>query len=268
MPDVFANIKSVPVDQLEMIAKVLELRASIPSQREMLKDYLTEIRFPENAEVLEVGCGTGPICRALAQLPSVARVVGVEPCPVFVAKAREFAGGMTCIEFEEGDGNSLRFDDSTFDVVVLHTLLTHVPQPEIVLQEAYRVLRPGGSLGLCDGDFSTATTQTGSIDPLEACTQKFVEDYVNDKWIVRRMSALAEAAGFEVGPVRSYGLIETNSPELTMTWVDRGADALAVEGSIGTDLADALKAEARRRANAGTFYGYMAYGALTARKPH
>jgi len=60
MPDVFANITSVPDDMLEVIADVLEMRAAIPSQQEMLQDYLSEIPFPENAEVLEVGCRHGP----------------------------------------------------------------------------------------------------------------------------------------------------------------------------------------------------------------
>ncbi len=267
MPDLFADIKSVPGDMLEIIATVLETRAAIPSQRHMLRDYLAEIPFPENASVLEVGCGTGPVCRALVNWPNVTKVVGVEPSPVFVAKARELATGMSGLEFEQGDGNSLRFGNGSFDVVILHTLLTHVPDPDDVLAEAYRVLKPGGNLGLCDGDFSTATIQTGSIDPLQSCTDKFVENFVNDRWLVRRMSALAQAAGFVVSPTRSYGLIETISPELTITWIDRGADALAAEGRIGQDLAEALKAEGRRRAEAGSFFGYMAYAALTGSKP-
>lgn len=268
MPDVFANIKSVPDDMLVVVANVLETRAAIPSQQEMLRDYLSEISFPENAEVLEVGCGTGPVCRVLAEWPNVAKVTGVDPSPVLLSKARELSGDTKRTEFEEGDGKSLRFDDASFDVVILHTLLTHVPEPEAVLAEALRVLKPGGSLGLCDGDFSTATLQTGSSDPLEACTGAFVENFVNDKWFVRRMSALTQAAGFEVKPIRSYGLIETITPGLTMSWVDRGAAALLASGQIGEDLAEALKREGRRRAETGSFFGYMAYAALTACKPN
>ena len=74
MPDVFANITSVPDDMLEIVANVLETRAAIPSQQDMVQDYLSEIAFPRNAEVLEVGCGTGPVCRVLAKWS----------CPAFV----------------------------------------------------------------------------------------------------------------------------------------------------------------------------------------
>ena len=81
------------------------------------------------------------------------------------------------------------------------------------------------------------------------------------------MSALVQTAGFKVSPLRSYGLVETVAPGLTMSWIDRGADALAQSGMISAELADGLKAEGRRRAERGTFFGYMAYASLIAQKP-
>ena len=267
MPDVFANITSISEDMIETVANVLETRAAIPSQQEMIRDYLARIPFSENARVLEIGCGTGPVCRVLAEFENVSNVVGVDPSPSLLAKARVLSEGISKIEFEEGDGKSLRFKAASFDVVILHTVLTHVPKPEEILAEAFRVLKPGGNLGVCDGDFSTATLQTGPMDPLQVCAQALVEYFVTDKWLVPRLSALTQSAGFEVDPIRGYGLVETISPTLAMTWVDRGADALAAEGRIGTELAKALKSEGRRRAKTGAFFGYMSYVALTARKP-
>jgi hypothetical protein len=52
-----------------------------------------------------------------------------------------------------------------------------------------------------------------------------------------------------------------------LTIVDRGADLLRGCGRIGDETAAALKAEARRRAETGTFFGQIAYGSLIARKP-
>jgi arsenite methyltransferase len=216
MPDVFADINAVPADMIEVVANVLETRAAIASQQQMLKDYLFRISFPPQAHVLEVGCGTGPVCRVLSTWPNVKTVVGIDPSRALLAKARDLSPGLDNISYQEGDGKSLSFDDGTFDVVVLHTLLTHVPEPEKVLSEAARVLKSSGNLAICDGDFSTATLQTGPTDPLQVCTQAFVENFVHDKWLVRRMSALAQDAGFEVQPIRSYGLVETNSPGLTV----------------------------------------------------
>jgi hypothetical protein len=56
MPDVFANITKIPVEMVAMVANVLGTRAAIPSQQEIIKPYLGEMKFPENAKDLEVGC--------------------------------------------------------------------------------------------------------------------------------------------------------------------------------------------------------------------
>jgi hypothetical protein len=52
-----------------------------------------------------------------------------------------------------------------------------------------------------------------------------------------------------------------------VTIIDRGADILSGLGQIDEAMATALKAEARRRLEAGTFFGHIAYASLVARKP-
>ena len=267
MPDVFANITNVPPAMLEIVANVLETRAAIPSQQQMIASYLGEIEYPNNARVLEVGCGTGPICRVLESMPNVSEVIGVDPSEHLLAKARALSPDSERIKYQQGDGKALAFENESFDVVILHTLLTHVPGPEVILGEARRVLKGGGGLGICDGDFGTATLQISNPDPLQACCDAFVDNFVTDRYMVRKMSALVQAAGFNVQPLRSYGLVETLSPGLTMSWIDRGADAMAQCGTISATLAEALKAEGRTRAERGGFFGYMAYASLIARKP-
>jgi len=79
MPDVFANITKVPDEMVSMVANILETRAAIPSQQDMINSYLSEMKFPENANVLEVGCGTGPVCRALTTIPNVTNITGIDP---------------------------------------------------------------------------------------------------------------------------------------------------------------------------------------------
>jgi len=60
--------------------------------------------------------------------------------------------------------------------------------------------------------------------------------------------------------------VETANPGLTTTWVDRGADALDSRGRIGPEQAAALKAEARHRAEAHDFFGYMTYASMVGRE--
>jgi ubiquinone/menaquinone biosynthesis C-methylase UbiE len=268
MPDIYTKVTEAAPETLAGLMTALELRGADPQLRAMLHTYLTDAALPQGARVLEVGCGTGAITRALATWPPVGETMGVDPSPVLVAKARELAGGLTAVVFEEADGRSLPFAGNRFDAVVFHTTLCHVPEPELMLHEAVRVLRPGGCLAVFEGDYATATLATRAGDPLDACADAFREHYVHDPWLVRRLPALLRGADVQLQSARSYGYVETSKPGFMLaSWVDLGADALAASGRIGADMAAALKAEARRRVTSGEYFGHIAYMSLVARKP-
>jgi ubiquinone/menaquinone biosynthesis C-methylase UbiE len=269
MPDVYARITETDPALQRRLAEIIELRFSDPRQRAMLDAYLAEIEFPQGARVLEVGCGTGAVTRTLARWPKVAEATGVDPSMVFLQRARELSRGVPNVRFEAGDGRALRFDDECFDVVVLHTTLCHVPHPERVLAEAFRVLRSGGWLAAFDGDYATATVSTGVHDPLQPCVDAFRESFVNDPWLVRRLPQLLEAGGFQTYPMRSHGYVEAPEAGYMTTWIDRGADALVRSGRIAPEYAEALKAEASRRSSQRCWYGHIAFASVLARKhPH
>jgi ubiquinone/menaquinone biosynthesis C-methylase UbiE len=264
MPDVYAAIAEADVAMLQRLAEVLEVRAADPQQRAMLEDYAA--RLKPQGELLEVGCGTGAVSRYLATLPGVAHVTGVDPSPLFVERARELAGD--AIDFLVGDGRDLELDDASFDAIVFHTALCHVPEPELALAEAHRVLRPGGRLAVFDGDYVTMTMAADRTDPLQSCAEATLDMLVHDPWLMRRIAPLLTAAGFE--DVRLQGHAYTSSASGTdyfLALVDRGADALVASGTVRPELADALKAEGRARMDAGTFFGHIAYVSALARRP-
>ena len=267
MPDVYATIAEADPETQQRLAEVLELRAADAQQRAMLEAYLSELDFPLQARVLEVGCGPGPVTRVLAAWPGVAEAVGVDPSPVFIARAREKAAGVDRLRFEEGDGRALSFPDGSFHVVVFHTTLCHVPGSDKAVAEAFRVLRPGGLLAIFDGDYASTTLATGDHDPLQSCADAAMATLVHDRWLVRRLSDVVRSSGFEPMRIRSHGFVEVTEPGYMLTLVDRGADALVGMGRIGEELAAALKAEARRRFDRGHFFGHIAYGSILARKP-
>jgi ubiquinone/menaquinone biosynthesis C-methylase UbiE len=266
MPDIYANLTSVPSTLVEQIARVLELRATDPQQERMREAYLSEIALPEHARALDVGCGTGALTRVLAEWPNVAEVVGIDPSPTLLGKARELAAGHTKLRFEQADGRELPFDDHCFDLALFHTTLCHVPSPERALAEAFRVLRPRGWLAVFDGDYATTTVATGDFDPLQVCVEAWVASSVHDRWLLRRLPALARSNGFEVVSYRSHGYVQNEEPEYMMTIVSRGIDALTTSGRIGREVATSLLVEASRRARAGEFFGHIAYVSMLARK--
>ena len=268
MADVYAAITEAEPAVLEQLVGILELRAADPRQREMREEYLAHVPFPAEARVTEVGCGTGAVARSLASRPGVGEVVGVDPSPVFLDRARELARELPSLSFVEGDARMLPFDDGTFDVVVFHTTLCHVPGPELALAEAFRVLREDASLAVFDGDYVTTTCALGDFDPLEACADAAVDALVLDRWFARKLPSLVRAVGFDELRIGGHSYVEApTSGGYMLALADRGADALADAGRVSAEAADALKAEARRRSDEGEFFGHIAYVSIVARRP-
>jgi SAM-dependent methyltransferase len=98
--------------------------------------------------VLDVGCGVGHWGRLLAAaLPGDVEVLGVDRDPFWVEKASEraaAAGLAHRFHYCESAAERLPFEGSTFDLVTCQTLLIHVRDPGIVIDEMIRVARPGG----------------------------------------------------------------------------------------------------------------------------
>lgn len=268
MPDPYSQITVADPDVLDVLIKAMELRAADPRQKVIRDAFLSRIAFPEGARALEAGCGSGAVCRDLALWPKIGEVVGLDPSPVFLAKARELAAGTPKLRFEEGDARSLPYKDGAFDVVVFHTCLTHIPGPDKALAEAFRVMRPGGQLAVLDGDYATTSVATGDHDPLQDCVDAAMAALVHNRWLARRLPHLVAATGFHIQHVDSHGYLQTTEPDYMLTLVDRGADFLAAAGGATQTLVDALKEEARRRVEANNFFGFIAFLSLIARKPH
>jgi ubiquinone/menaquinone biosynthesis C-methylase UbiE len=102
--------------------------------------------------VLEIGCGTGNLAiRAKRAHPGV-DLVGADPDPLALVRARRKARDLAGIRFEHGYAQRLPYPDTSFDRVLSALMLHHLDQDTKVAAaaEVSRVLRPGGSLHLVD----------------------------------------------------------------------------------------------------------------------
>lgn len=112
----------------------------------MSAGLLEELLEIDGRDVLDVGCGEGALAARLAG--SGARVIGLDPLPQALARARAERPEGPNLRYVAGSAEALPFAGSSFDLVIFFNSLHHVGLAEMprALTEAARVLRPGGAL--------------------------------------------------------------------------------------------------------------------------
>lgn len=267
MADIYATMNEQPKEVQERVVEAMRLRADEPEMQTMLERYLASIDVSQGARALEIGCGAGAATRKLAGLPGVSEVTAIDPSEIFLVSARKALSDLPTVKFYQGDARSLAFEDEKFDLVLSHTVLCHIPDVERAVREAFRVLAPGGQLVVFDGDYATMNVAVNDFDPLQCCVDALIRNYVHDPWFMRHLPKLVERCGFTVRKSDGHGYVKLTDPQYLTTAVNRGADQIASQGTIGPELAAALKAELNRRINDGQFYGVIVFGSLIAQKP-
>jgi len=115
-------------------------------RRLALRDHVSFIRRAAganaSAEILDVGCGSGTLLGLLKNLGFHVR--GVD----FSAEAAKIAAAENGVNVFVGSLEQASFPAASFDVVTLFHVMEHVTDPRRVLEEVFRILRPGGAIVL------------------------------------------------------------------------------------------------------------------------
>ncbi len=117
---------------------------------------------------LDIATGGGHAALALA--PLVSEVVATDLTVEMLEAARAFISeqGARNVRFEVADAEQLPFPDAAFDIVTSRIAPHHFPQPELFVQEAARVLRPGGRFVLDDNMVPEDLELDGFMNRFEA----------------------------------------------------------------------------------------------------
>jgi 2-polyprenyl-6-hydroxyphenyl methylase/3-demethylubiquinone-9 3-methyltransferase len=230
-----------------------------PGRFAYFRDVLTRRLGAEvsGLRVLDIGCGGGFLAEEFAALGC--QVTGVDPSPVSIGVARAHAAGRGLrIDYRVGVGEDLPVPDAAFGLAYCCDVLEHVSDPDRVIAETARALRPGG-LYLFDTVNRTRTSKLLAIKAVQQWRLTRLTDVAIHDWDMFITPAELAAA------LKRHGLAPGE-----MTGLGARARPLAVlRGLISARRGRITYGELSRRLDVGqvtsTAISYMGFATKTER---
>jgi ubiquinone/menaquinone biosynthesis C-methylase UbiE len=127
---------------------------------ELRRRSIEPLALTKGSRLLIIGAGTG---LDLPHIPRGVDVTAIDATPAMLSRLRRRAADLhLSVTAETGDARRLRFEDESFDAVIMHLVLGVMPEPSKGLGEAVRVLKPGRRIAVFDkflGDTQRASVR-------------------------------------------------------------------------------------------------------------
>jgi len=140
-------------DQIAGRYDLLNRLMSMGIDQSWRRKTVTAMELPPNARVLDLATGTGDLALMIVRRHPDAHVVGSDPSKrmleVGIEKVKR-AGLADRVQFQEGDAQSLPFDDDSFDGCCIAFGIRNVPDRDAALAEMARVTKPGGRVAVLE----------------------------------------------------------------------------------------------------------------------
>jgi len=268
--DVMQFVNEQDAATLERFIERLELRGRDPTFVAYREAYLDLIDLPRATAVLDVGCGTGVVARAIAARDGFAgTVTGIDQSAEFIAVAETLAadeGVGDRVQFAVGDAHGLGFPDASFHAAVAHTLVSHVRDPLAVLAEAARVVRPGGYVAIFDADFASLTFDCSDARLGEVVEPALRATIMSSPRVMRELPRLLPKAGLRLTATQAHVYADAGSSTMMLNLAETYAPLATSTGLVSAAQVDAWLADQRRSAADGTFFAACNYYAYVARR--
>lgn len=269
--DAYCFINDLDASTVEGLIARLEFRGKDPTFTQMRDAYLAHLSLPSTVHILELGCGTGVVLRALAQrIDFSGCLVGVDQSPALIAAARRLSaeeGVDQYIEFQVSDVHHLPLADSSFDAVIAHTLLSHVAEPPLVLKEAARVVRPGGTVAIFDGDFASLAFAHPDPTFARAMDEAMVAAIVNNPRLMRDLPRLLQQVGLKIMATTAYAYAEIGTGTFFAGFAEAYAPLIERAGLLTARQVEDWLMEQRRAVEQHTFFAACNFYAYVTRRP-
>ncbi|MBV7330586.1 methyltransferase domain-containing protein [Chloroflexi bacterium TSY] len=217
----------------------------LQDQASSLVDLLhTDTSYPANSTVLEAGCGVGAQTVTLATNSPDARITSIDISKESLAEARKKVetAGFSNVHFEQGDIFNLRFKANSFEHVFVCFVLEHLSKPVEALTLLKRIVKPGGTMTVIEGDHGSTYFHPDSVHAHRAiqCQVELQKRAGGNANIGRELYPLLSCAGFDsINVLPRMVYVDASRPELvegftkkTFTAMIEGIREAAIEAEM------------------------------------
>jgi len=268
--DLFQIIDEIDADKQAMVIKRLEDRAQMPKFAAIRESFFHKIGLPLTGRIHELGCGTGAVCRAIASRPGFAgTVVGSDLSASLIEAAKDITAksGLKNIEYYQADGQGSDGHHGQYDLVLAHTVISHVANPAALLREAIRLARPGGQIILHDGDYASMTFNTNTPKLDFKMPELILQAVVANRYVMRELPRLLRQYDVKITHALADVVLEIGDSEYFPGLAKNyGPIAVAAGFAIRAEL-DQWIAAIDRALSENMFFGscnYLTYGLIKA----
>jgi ubiquinone/menaquinone biosynthesis C-methylase UbiE len=269
--DIFQSLNDQDDATLERVIARMEDRARDPRFVKMRGEYLDLVQLQSARTLLDLGCGTGLDARAAAKRPEFKGVAtGIDVSTGMVAAGEKLAtdeGVADRVLLRVADAAATGLPAGSMDVVVMHTLISHVIDQAGVLREAARLLGPRGRLLVFDADFASLAFSYPDAAIAAAMESALLQTFVANPRATRDLPALLPSCGLRVDAVQSHILADAGTTSFFVGILENYGPLVGKMGLQPQDTADAWLDHQRRAIADGTFFGSLNYHAYLLRRP-
>ncbi len=248
---------------LDRLIARLESRAQDAVFSGLFDKYVSHLDLSGHAKVLEMGCGTGANLRTLAKHGRLTgRAVGIDQCEAFINAAITYSQAEKIneqISFHVGDAHGLDFPPASFDVVIAHTLISHVSDPGRVLSEMARVLRPGGTAVIFDGDYASLTYACPDPAFGRQMDAALANATFNNPSIMRELPHLLPVHGLKLTAAWGDAVAEIGQASYFESFAETYVPYVKEAGALPEQAIEAWHAQQKLAMKDGTFFASCNY---------
>ena len=151
-------------------------------------------------------------------------------------------------------------------MVILHTLISHVDDPGRVLSEARRVLRPGGTIAIFDGDYASLTFAHPDPELAVAVEEGIKQVMVANPRVMRDLPRLLDAADLELLDAQGTVYADIGTGAFWANAAEAYAGVLGRSGLLPTEVVEGWRTDQADALARRVFFGASVYYTYLARR--